>query len=154
MINKILKWLGEVNVDQITFRKVGHGSTAHLNIQVEEMNNFNQSGYVQVTQAQLDDFEQKSSVDDIVLEALRNNYNYSLNDKSQFNAEVCPNCGAQTGDYEVTCMGGTPDRNMRTCLRCGCKWWGYEYTAELVKSYIKRSMLFNKLKEKKDDMNS
>ena len=50
--------------------------------------------------------------------------------------EHCPNCGAVEGEYEMTCMGGDPDPNRRTCLRCECTWFGYEKTADMVRRYI------------------
>ena len=141
-----MKYLERIGADQISFRKVGHSIDSHLNIQIEELNNFNQSGYVVVTQKQLGSFDQKELIDGVVFESLENNYNYAMNDKSPYYEECCPNCGAQAGEYEVTCMGGTPDRNKRTCNRCQATWYGYERTAELVTQYIKA------YSEKKDDM--
>jgi hypothetical protein len=97
-----------------------------------------------------------------MFQQLENSYNYSMNDKSPYYEETCPNCGAVTGEYEVTTMGGTPDKNKRTCLRCECTWYGYDVTAEKVTTYIKTKMILDRIvernekrdnpSEKKDDM--
>ncbi len=144
MIKKILLYLERIGADQITFRKVGMGHFAHLNIQVEEINNFNQSGNVTITEQMVRKIREGNTKDDLMdemmLDALRESYNYGLNDVSAFFEETCPNCGAVTGEYEVTTMGGSPDRNKRTCLRCKCTWFGYELTAEMVTKYIKKGI--------------
>ncbi len=133
-----MAYLKRIDADQITFRKVGNSCDSHLNIMVEEITNFNQNGYATVTQALLDDkTASDGDVDAYTLTMLLNSYNYGMNDRSGFFEETCPNCGAQAGEYEVTTMGGTPDRNKRTCLRCKCTWFGYEVTAEMVTNYIK-----------------
>lgn len=146
MIKQIMQYLERIGADQLTFRKVGKGGYAHLNIQVEELNDFNQSGYVAVSSFMLNDaIVTDENLDYNTLETLRNVYNYGMNDKSGFVDECCPNCGAQAGEYEVTCQGGSPDKNKRVCLRCDCTWYGYEVTADLVRRYIMAQM------EKKDD---
>ena len=136
-----MRFLAMIDADQITFRKVGTGYGAHLNIQVEKLNDFNRNAYAMVTDALLNELmmnnTDESLLDEMTLDTLKINYELGLGNKSAFYEECCPNCGAVTGEYEVTTMGGTPDRNKRTCLRCGCTWFGYEVTAERVKNYIK-----------------
>jgi hypothetical protein len=116
-----MKYLERIGTDQITFRKVGSGSFAYLNIQVQDMNNFNRSGYVSVSSFMLND-------------AIVTDENLDYN--------ILPNCGAGAGDY-VPALNH--DRNKRTCLRCKCTWYGYELTADMVRTYIKEEM------EKKDN---
>jgi hypothetical protein len=143
MIKQIMKYLERIGTDQITFRKVGSGSFAYLNIQVQDMNNFNRSGYVSVSSFMLNDaIVTDENLDYNILRMLENKYNYGMNDKREFDEEVCPNCGAGAGDY-VPALNH--DRNKRTCLRCKCTWYGYELTADMVRTYIKEEM------EKKDN---
>ena len=153
MIHEIVRFLTEIDADQISFRKVGNGYGAHLNIQVQKLNDFNQSGYAMIPDNLLNDLMTKRAdgelIDDMAFDVLKNNYNYGMNDKSAFYEECCPNCGAVTGEYEVTTMGGTPDRNKRTCHRCWCSWYSEEWTAELVTAYIKKELIADR--EKKDN---
>ena len=86
MIKFIMEYLERIGADQISFRKLGNdGMGTHLNIQVEELTNFNQSGYVSVTDRLIAGVEVDDNLDDYVFRTLQNNYNYGMNNKSQFN---------------------------------------------------------------------
>ena len=155
MIKQIMRILKKTGTDQISFRKVGHNVGAHLNIQIETINDFNANGYAMITDKLLSELMNgnvdEDGLDEELLSRLYNDFNYGMNTKESFYEECCPNCGAQTGEFEVQMMGGNPDRNKRSCLRCGCTWYGYEHTAILVTEYIKRNIQHTPT-EKKDDM--
>ena len=137
-----MNMLEQYNIDLVSFRLLGRGADAQLNVLFETLDTTHAQSDMTFTIDLMRVLNDKDQ--DMVIQEMIDRLNRKRDEI--INTEHCTKCHSTS--FEVQTMGfkdGDPDPNKRMCSNCDNYWWTDEF--------LKTKMTIVNPSEKKDDMN-